>query len=96
MCSRCPPRREIACVRQATGCDPCMTLDCTLSGRPCSHGEAAGVKMTPPLVARVGYAACAVAWVWTGARGPTAEASRARGVRRKRWRKRSRCARPNI
>ena len=50
MCSRCPPRREIACVQHATGCHPCMTLDGTLSSRPCSDGEAAGVKMTPPLV----------------------------------------------
>src|SRR6266436_10232131 len=50
MCSRCPPRREIACVQHATGCHPCMTLDGTLSRRPCSDGEAAGVKMTPPLV----------------------------------------------
>ncbi len=62
MCNRCPPRREIACVQHATGCSPCMTLDCTLSGRPCSRGEAASVKMTPPLVVRVGYAACAETW----------------------------------
>src|SRR6266446_10593847 len=48
MCSRCLPRREVACVRQATGCHPWMTLDGTLAGRPCSHGEAAGVKDDAP------------------------------------------------
>ena len=53
-----------------------MTLDGTLSGRLCSHGEGAGVKMMPPLVVRVDYAACAVAWSWTGTRGPTPWASR--------------------
>ena len=49
-----------------------------------------------PLVVCVDEVSCAVAWVWTGARGPTVAASRARGGRRKRWRKRSKCARPNI
>ena len=71
-------------MRQVTGCRPWMTSDGTLSGRPGSHGEAAGVQMTPPLVVRVSYAACAAAWTWIGARGPTTWASRARGARRKR------------
>src|SRR5262245_17746450 len=61
-----------------------MTLDSTLSGRPYSHGEGAGVKMMPPLVVRVDYAACAVAGPWPGTRGPTTWASRARGAHRKR------------
>ena len=56
--------------------------------------RARGRQAAPSLVRRVGSACSVVAWAC--ARGPTHWASRARGVRRKRWPRRSRCARPNI
>jgi hypothetical protein len=83
-------------VRHATGFHPWMTLDGMLSGRPCSHSETVGMQRPLPLDGRVGYAAYAAAWTWTGTCGPTTWAFRSRGARRKRWLRRSRRARPNI